>query len=145
MNGAYGERMAKLTRTMGRALPCWISAKPAPVDPARVAAALAADPAITHVGVIHCETSTGMLNPLAEVARVVEAAGRRLIVDAMSSFGVLPLSARELAFDAVIASSNKALEGMPGMGFVLARKDVLLAAKGNAIPCRWPCTTSSST
>jgi len=132
VNGAYGERMAKLTRTMGRALTVLDFGETRPVDPARVAAALAQDPAITHVGVIHCETSTGMLNPLDEVARVVEAAGRRLIVDAMSSFGVLPLSARELAFDAVIASSNKALEGVPGMGFVLARKDALLAAKGNA-------------
>jgi 2-aminoethylphosphonate-pyruvate transaminase len=73
-----------------------------------------------------------MLNPLEEVARVVQGAGRRLIVDAMSSFAVLPLSARSIAFDAVIASSNKALEGVPGMGFVLARKEALLAAKGRS-------------
>ncbi len=132
VNGAYGERMARLTRTMGRAVAVLDFGETSPVDPARVAAALAQDPAISHVGIIHCETSTGMLNPLEEVARVVETAGRRLIVDAMSSFGVLPLSARDLAFDAIIASSNKALEGVPGMGFVLARKDALLAAEGNA-------------
>lgn len=131
VNGAYGERMARLTATMGRERVVLDFGETSPVDPGRVASALAQDPAITHVGVIHCETSTGMLNPLEEVARVVEAAGRRLIVDAMSSFGVLPLSARDLAFDAVIASSNKGLEGVPGMGFVLARKDALLAAKGN--------------
>jgi len=132
VNGAYGARMARLTGTMGRELAVLDFGETRPVDPARVAAALALDPAITHVGIIHCETSTGMLNPLEEVARVVHEAGRRLIVDAMSSFAVLPLSAREIAFDAVIASSNKGLEGVPGMGFVLARKDVLLAAKGRS-------------
>jgi 2-aminoethylphosphonate-pyruvate transaminase len=129
VNGAYGARMARLTETMGRALAVLDFGETSPVDPARVAAALAQDPAITHVGIIHCETSTGMLNPLEAVAEVVRAAGRRLIVDAMSSFGVLPLSARELVFDAVVASSNKALEGVPGMGFVLARREALLAAK----------------
>ena len=132
VNGAYGERMARLTAVMGRDLAVVDFGETRPVDPVRVAAALAQDPAITHVGIIHCETSTGILNPLAEVAGVVREAGRRLIIDAMSSFGVLPLSAVDLAFDAVIASSNKALEGVPGMGFVLARKDVLLAAKGQA-------------
>jgi 2-aminoethylphosphonate-pyruvate transaminase len=132
VNGAYGERMARLTAVMGRSLTVVDFGETSPVDPARVAAALAQDPAITHVGIIHCETSTGILNPLVEVARVVQEAGRRLIIDAMSSFGVLPLSARELTFDAVIASSNKALEGVPGLGFVLARKDALLAAEGQA-------------
>jgi 2-aminoethylphosphonate-pyruvate transaminase len=132
VNGAYGERLARLTATMGRALSVLDFGETCPVDPARVAAALAGDAAITHVGIIHCETSTGMLNPLEEVARVVAAAGRRLLVDAMSSFAVLPLSARDIPFDAVIASSNKALEGVPGMGFVLARTETLIAAKGNA-------------
>jgi 2-aminoethylphosphonate-pyruvate transaminase len=132
VNGAYGERMARLTQTMGRPLVVIDFGETQPVDPAHVAQALAEDPSITHVGIIHCETSTGMLNPLEDVARVVHSARRRLIIDAMSSFGVLPLSAREIAFEAVIASSNKALEGVPGMGFVLARQDSLLAAKGRA-------------
>ena len=132
VNGAYGERMAKLTKVMGRNLAVLDFGETHPVDPDRVALALAGDPAITHVGIIHCETSTGMLNPLEDVARVVRDAGRRLIVDAMSSFAVLPLSARELGFDAVIASSNKGLEGVPGLGFVLARREALLAARGNA-------------
>jgi len=132
VNGAYGERMARLTRIMGRGLAVLDFGETSPVDPARVAGALAADPAITHVGIIHCETSTGILNPLEAVAQVVAAAGRRLIVDAMSSFGVLPLDAGTIAFEAVIASSNKGLEGVPGMGFVLARRDALLAARGRA-------------
>jgi 2-aminoethylphosphonate-pyruvate transaminase len=124
--------MARLTAQMGRAHAVIDFGETAPVDPRRVAEALAADPAITHVGVIHCETSTGILNPLAEVAAVVAAAGRRLVIDAMSSFGALPILAGELAFDAVIASSNKCLEGVPGMGFVLVRETALAAAEGNS-------------
>lgn len=131
-NGAYGQRMARLTAQMGRAHAVIDFGETAPVDPRRVAEALAADPAITHVGVIHCETSTGILNPLAEVAAVVAAAGRRLVIDAMSSFGALPILAGELAFDAVIASSNKCLDGVPGMGFVLVRETDLAAAEGNS-------------
>jgi len=132
VNGAYGERMAKLTATMGRDLAVLDFGETSPVDPARVAEALARDPGITHVGVIHCETSTGMLNPLEAIARAVQAAGRRLIVDAMSGFAVLPLSAREIKVEAIIASSNKALEGVPGMGFVLADREALLGAEGRS-------------
>jgi len=132
VNGAYGHRMAKLTQVMGRNVTVLDFGETAPVDPARVAAALAEDRAISHVGVIHCETSTGILNPLADVARVVADAGRRLIIDSMSAFGALPVSAQTLQFDALIASSNKCLEGVPGMGFVLARKSALAAAEGRA-------------
>ncbi|GLR13508.1 2-aminoethylphosphonate--pyruvate transaminase [Chitinimonas prasina] len=131
-NGAYGKRMARLTEVMGRAVSVLDFGETSPVDPVRVATRLAADPQITHVGVIHCETSTGILNPLEAIAEVVALAGRRLIIDAMSALGALPLSAREIAFDAVIASSNKCLEGVPGMGFVLVRQRSLALAQGNA-------------
>ncbi|MBV8125718.1 MAG: 2-aminoethylphosphonate--pyruvate transaminase, partial [Paucibacter sp.] len=132
VNGAYGQRMAQLTTQMGRSLRVLDFGETAPVDPAQVAEALAADPGITHVGLIHCETSTGILNPLPELARVVREAGRSLILDAMSSFGALPINSREIAFDAVIASSNKCLEGVPGMGFVIARRTALEAAQGRS-------------
>src|SRR5262249_3946631 len=87
---------------------------------------------ITHVFVVHCETTSGVLNPLAEVSQVVAAAGRRLLVDSMSAFGALPLEAREIPFDAVAASSNKCLEGVPGVGFGICRRAALEASKGNA-------------
>lgn len=132
VNGAYGKRMARLAEVMGRRVAVLDFGETAPVDPARVAAKLAEDTDITHVGAIYCETSTGILNPLEAIAAVVAHAGRKLIIDAMSAFGALPLSARDIAFDAVIASSNKCLEGVPGMGFVLARRDALAAAAGNA-------------
>jgi len=132
VNGAYGKRMAQLTAMMGRRVDVADFGETAPVDPAVVRARLAADPEITHVGVIYCETSTGILNPLAAIAHEVAAAGRKLVIDAMSAFGALPLSCRELAFEAVIGSSNKCLEGVPGMGFVLARTDALEQAEGRS-------------
>jgi 2-aminoethylphosphonate-pyruvate transaminase len=109
----------------------FVTAEDTPTTPADVDRLLAADASITHVGLIHCETSTGILNPLKGIADVVARHGRRLIVDAMSSFGALPIDAREVAFDAVIAASGKCIEGPPGMGFVIARKSALEASAGN--------------
>ena len=82
--------------------------------------------------VVQCETTSGILNPVAEIAAVVAKAGKRLLVDAMSAFGALPLDAREVQYDALAASSNKCLEGVPGMGFVICRKTALEACAGNA-------------
>jgi len=132
INGAYGKRAAKICDYMGRAHVDLEWAEDQAVDPKRVDAALKSDPAITHVFVVHCETTSGVLNPIADVAKVVAAAGRRLLIDSMSAFGALPLDAREIAFDAVAASSNKCIEGVPGVGFVIVRRAALEAAKGNA-------------
>ncbi len=81
---------------------------------------------------IHCETGTGVLNPLAEVAAMCERHGKGLIVDAMSSFGALPIDARTMRFDALVAASGKCLEGVPGMGFVFLRKTILDGCAGNS-------------
>jgi 2-aminoethylphosphonate-pyruvate transaminase len=132
INGAYGTRMAKLTQMMGRRLSIFETADDVPTTPQDVDRLLAADPSITHVGLIHCETSTGILNPLPEIAAVVARHGRRLIVDAMSSFAALPIDARTTPFDALIAASGKCVEGPPGMGFVIARREALAAAAGNS-------------
>jgi len=88
------------------------------------------DPSITHVALVHCETSTGILNPLQEIAQVVAAQGKGLIIDAMSTFGALEIDARTTPFDGLIAASGKCLEGVPGMGFVLARRAVLEKSEG---------------
>jgi 2-aminoethylphosphonate-pyruvate transaminase len=131
INGAYGQRMAKLTSMMGRKTSTFVTADDVPTTAADVDRLLGADPSITHVGLIHCETSTGIHNPLAEIAQTVQRHARRLIVDAMSSFGALPIDARSIAFDAVIAASGKCIEGPPGMGFVIARREALEASAGN--------------
>ena len=132
VNGAYGKRMVRICGYAGRAHATVEAPEDKPIDPAAVAKALQADPAITHVCAVHCETTSGVLNPIAEIGAVVAKAGRRLLIDSMSAFGALPLLATEVAFDAVAASSNKCIEGVPGLGFVIARIEALKATKGNA-------------
>lgn len=132
INGAYGKRMAKICDYAKRAYSVLEWPEDKPVNPQQVADALAKDAAITHVAIVQCETTSGVLNPVAEVAEVVAKAGRRLLVDAMSAFGALPLDSRTIPFDAVAASSNKCIEGVPGLGFVLCREAALQVTKGNA-------------
>lgn len=131
-NGAYGERIARIARTLGRRTVVLEAPEDRPVDPRAAAEVLSRDPSIAHVAVVYCETTSGILNPVEEVARVVAAAGRRLLIDAMSAFGALPCDAREIPFDALAASANKCLEGVPGVAFVLCRRSSLLEAAGNA-------------
>ena len=90
------------------------------------------DPAISHVAIIHCETTSGILNPVREIAAIVSRHERRLLVDSMSAFGALEIDVAALPCDALAASSNKCIEGAPGMGFVICHADALEAAKGNA-------------
>ncbi len=132
INGAYGKRLARLASMMGRRVSTFETADEVPTTAADVERLLKADPSITHVGAIHCETSTGIENPLHAIAQVVAREGRRLIVDAMSSFGALPIDARTTPFDALIAASGKCIEGPPGMGFVFVRRDVLERCEGNS-------------
>lgn len=131
-NGAYCKRMGKLATLMGRRTTILPHPEDRAVDPAALGRALDAEPSITHVGLIHCETGTGVLNPLAAVADVCERRGKGLIVDAMSSFAALPIDAREVRFDALVAASGKCLEGVPGMGFVFLRRDRLDGCAGNS-------------
>ena len=131
-NGAYCKRAAKLAQLMGRKVTLLPVAEDRPIAPADVQARLDADPSITHVVLIHCETGTGVENPLAEVAAVCEKRGKGLIVDAMSSFAALPIDARKVRFDALVAASGKCLEGVPGMGFVFIRKAVLDGCAGHS-------------
>jgi len=131
-NGAYCKRAARLTQLMGRRTTVLPFAEDEPVSPATLDDALQADPSVSHVVMIHCETGTGVANPLADVAAVCERHGKGLIVDAMSSFGALPIDARTVRFDALVAASGKCLEGVPGMGFVFLRKAILDACAGNS-------------
>ncbi|MEW6512650.1 MAG: 2-aminoethylphosphonate--pyruvate transaminase [Pseudomonadota bacterium] len=130
-NGAYCQRIVRILGYLGRAVVVLDFREDEPADPVRIDAALAADPSITHVAQVHCETGTGILNPLPEIALVVAGRGRRLIVDAMSSFGAIPIDAQKMPFDALIAASGKCLEGVPGMGFVIADRAALAASEGN--------------
>jgi 2-aminoethylphosphonate-pyruvate transaminase len=129
LNGAYCKRIQRICGILGRKATVLEFEEREPVKPASVDAALARDPSITHVALVHCETSTGVLNPLAEIAAVVARHKKSLLVDAMSSFAAVPI---EGACDALVAASGKCLEGPPGMGFALIRKTVLEKCAGNA-------------
>lgn len=131
-NGAYCKRAARLTSLMGRKCTTISFDEAQPISPQKLDETLAADRSITHVVMVHCETGAGVWNPLQQAADVCARHGRGLVVDAMSSFGALPIDARETKFDALVAASGKCLEGVPGMGFVFIRKAVLDACAGNS-------------
>ena len=132
VNGAYGRRIARICDVMGRAYTTLETPEDVPNDPAAVEAALASEPGITHVAAIHCETTSGILNPIEEIAAIAARYGRGLIIDAMSAFGAIELDAAKVPFDAVVASANKCLEGVPGMAFAVIRSEALEAAAGSA-------------
>jgi 2-aminoethylphosphonate-pyruvate transaminase len=131
-NGAYCKRIVRMLTYLGREAVVLTHEEHEPADVARIDAALTADPAITHVAQVHCETGTGILNPLPQIAATVAQHGRGLIIDAMSSYGAIPIDARSVRFDALIAASGKCLEGVPGMGFVIARQAALERSGGNS-------------
>ena len=131
--GSYADRMIRLTREAGR-VPVPLAVAPdAATDPAQVAAALGRDPAIGHVGVVYSETGSGIIHDPAAIGAVARRLGRRLIVDAVSAFGALPLDlAAQPEIDVAVFTSNKCLEGVPGMAFAVARIDRVTACAGNA-------------
>lgn len=131
-NGAYGLRAAETMRYLGRAHTLIDKGDYLPPRGEEVAAALDADPAISHVIAIHCETSSGILNPVAEISEAVYSRGRKLLIDSMSAFGALPLDVNEIRYEAMVSSANKCIEGVPGFGFVVARRSELENAKGNS-------------
>ncbi|MDP6705759.1 MAG: 2-aminoethylphosphonate--pyruvate transaminase [Alphaproteobacteria bacterium] len=132
VNGAYGKRIVTMLERMGRATTTLEWPEDRPADPAALDAALEADPAIAHVVVVHCETTSGVLNPIPEVAEVASRHGRPLIIDSMSAFGALPFDGGEVVFEALVASANKCFEGVPGFGYAIIEKAALEAAAGNA-------------
>ena len=132
INGAYGQRARKIAEIAGRAVVVHETPEDRPPDLAVLDELLSSDTAITHVFAVHCETTSGILNPLEDVARLVAGHRRRLLVDSMSAFGALEIDARKVPYDALAASSNKCLEGVPGLGFVVCRKTALAGCKGNA-------------
>lgn len=132
INGAYGHRMAKIADVLGISCRTLVFEEATPVRVERLRHALREDSAITHVGTIHCETSTGILNPVAELGRVVSESGRTFIVDAMSSLGGIPINLAADKIDFLISSANKCIQGVPGFAFVLARRDLLQATEGYA-------------
>jgi 2-aminoethylphosphonate-pyruvate transaminase len=132
INGAYGHRMAKIANVLGISCQTMVFDESHPVPADRLRQAVQQDPEITHVGSVHCETSTGILNPVSELGHIVRELGRIFIVDAMSSFGGIPINLIEDKIDFLVSSANKCIQGVPGFAFVLARRDLLEATEGCA-------------
>lgn len=131
-NGAYGERMVEIAHRLRISVVAHDSGELHPPDLDRLERTLAAEPGITHVAIVHCETTTGMLNPVEAAGRIVQSFGRTYLVDAMSSLGGIPFDIADLGADFVISSANKCIQGVPGFGFVIARRQALEQTKGRA-------------
>jgi 2-aminoethylphosphonate-pyruvate transaminase len=132
VNGAYGDRMLQIARRLGLANDELRTPENVPANPSAVRHRLLQTPEVTHVAVVHCETTTGILNPVESIGQVVRESGKTFIVDAMSSFGAVPLNMAEAGIDLLVSSANKCIEGVPGFSFVLARRDKLAVSTGNA-------------
>ncbi len=132
VNGAYGKRMARMCEYLNRSYSVLETPEDTPCDPDALDKTLTTDSAITHVAAIQCETTSGILNPIEALAEVSARHQRGFLIDAMSAFGAIGMDARSVPFDALVASSNKCLEGVPGMGFCIARRQALEKTAGNS-------------
>ncbi|UFN48324.1 2-aminoethylphosphonate--pyruvate transaminase [Roseomonas sp. OT10] len=131
-NGVYGDRIVDIARHLRIPYASFRTAPFTPPTAEQFEEALAADPAITHVMVVHCETSTGILNPVAEIAAVCRRRGVGLLIDAVASFGIMELDAKALSYDAVVLSANKGIQAPPGIAWVIAKRTVLEESQGNS-------------
>ena len=132
INGAYGHRIAKICDYYKRDYLIQESLEDVPINTEELDKTLAKNADISHVVMVYCETTTGILNPIRKISEIVARHQRGLLIDAMSAFGALPLDANEIVFDAVVASSNKCLEGSPGMGFCIAHESAIAKTRGNS-------------
>jgi 2-aminoethylphosphonate-pyruvate transaminase len=132
VNGAYGQRAKKICEIARRKVVVHETPEDTPPNLAAVERILKRAPSITHIFAVHCETTSGIRNPIEGIAALAQRYRKQFLLDSMSAFGALPLDAKALKVDAVAASSNKCIEGVPGLGVVICRKAALENAKGNA-------------
>ena len=131
-NGAYGDRIVQIAQTLKINCVFNDSGELEPPDLEKLETTLKEDQAITHVAVVHSETTTGMLNPIEAIGRIVKKYGKVYIVDGMSSFGGIPIDVAALDIDFIVSSANKCIQGVPGFGFIIAKKESLAKCKGQA-------------
>jgi len=131
-NGAYGERMVTMAKYSGLNHVVYSVPYDRIPDVDDIKQILSADRSITHMAMVHCETTTGILNPLSDIAALSKEYHTTLIVDAMSSFGGIPIHVQELGIDYLISSANKCIQGVPGFSFIVAKLEKLLQCQGNA-------------
>lgn len=132
VNGAYGRRIVVIAEMLGIPVTVMDGGERWRPSGEEIAAALSNDKKISHVAAVHVETTTGMINPVSEICAAAKAAGKGVIIDAMSSFGGIPMDIAGMEADFIISSANKCVQGVPGFGFIIAHRNALLAAKGLA-------------
>jgi len=130
VNGAYGERMAKMCEVLGITTHVVRFPENTLPDLGAIEAAIAAHPDVSMLATVHCETTTGIINPVEAIGALAKAAKLRYFVDAMSSYGATPLHLEKCHIDYVVSSANKCIEGVPGFGFVVARRAALEETAG---------------
>ncbi|MBU3182375.1 2-aminoethylphosphonate--pyruvate transaminase [Clostridium psychrophilum] len=131
-NGAYGERIVKMAKCIGINYVCYSSPYDKVLEIDEIKDILNKDKAITHLAMVHCETTTGILNPIEKIANLSKEQGKILIVDAMSSFGAIPINVQNSGIDYLISSANKCIQGVPGFCFIIAKIERLLKCHGNS-------------
>ena len=130
VNGAYGERMVQIAERLGIETVVVRGPETEPIDPKAIDKELANDHAVTNVAVVHCETTTGLINPVEQVGQVARRHGNRFILDSMSAFGAVPIHLEACAVDYLVSSSNKCIEGVPGFSFTICRRSALNSSAG---------------
>lgn len=131
-NGAYGQRMEQIAGRLGLSYTLYGIPETEAPDPDQVRQMLEHLPELTHVSIVHCETTTGILNPVRQIATLAREYGKVVIVDAMSSFGGIPMDMEDWNIDFLVSSANKCIQGVPGFGFVVARTRILEQCGGIA-------------
>ncbi len=132
VNGAYGRRMVAIADYLRIKKTVISFEENTVISPRKIEKVLKADPSITHVAVVHCETTTGILNPLENISEAVSGFGCTFIVDAMSSFGGVAMDIADLRIDVLISSANKCIQGVPGFGFVIVKYSLMEQAEGRS-------------
>lgn len=130
VNGEYGKRMLTIATNSGKTFEALITSETQPVDVSALEHKLQEDDTIETVVTVHCETTTGVINPLEDIVRIAKRYGKKVLVDAMSSFAAYDIDMPGWDIDALASSANKCLEGLPGLAFVVAKKTLIEASKG---------------
>ncbi len=131
-NGAYCQRIIKIAEILKIPVVSLDYPENIQPNPEDVNSILSNDPSITHIACVHCETTSGIINPIKEIGSIVKKHNKRYFVDAMSSFGAVPINLSEFGIDCIVSSANKCIEGVPGFAFVLIKRDALMEIKGYA-------------
>ncbi len=138
-NGAYGQRIGQIAQYLKIDHHVIELSEVEQPDLEHIASLLDNDNSITHAAMVHCETTTGMLNPIEAVCKLVKSRKKIMILDAMSSFGGIPMDLGELGVDFMISSANKCIQGVPGFGFVMLKQMSYLSVRDKRAHYHWIC------